>query len=841
VAVYIAFANGNLSDAAGTWDTVDATSFLNSDAANTALTTAYVESQTFVPGAITIDAIAVFVNARAASPAGTISVRLAQAGVLVAGTEVTINVSDIDRNTSSLHYPGWYLFKFAAPVLLVAATAYSVSAKTSSAAMVNLNRNATAGNWSRMLRTTTAGNPGAGDEWHVLGEWTAAATKTNRTIAMDEVAAVDYGAASTSLNLQSVTIGKGGTLAFNNAGATNYVLQVSGGVRVWAGGIFTIGTVASPIPITSTATLQFDCAADGDFGLLVDGTFTAQGVARTAGKNVVAVLLNGDEAAAQTTLSIGPISGVGSADPGWLNGDVVQLGSTTRTSTQTENRVLNGNAGATTLDVTVGLTNAHSGTSPTQAVMGCVTRNVIVKSVSATAMAFCTFAPDGTVDCDWVRFTQLGATTNYKRGVQIQTVSGSATLDYCAVDAFEQYGIYLGFDGTANWNNVAVRNTVVSSVTAGVTIVAGVFAEPSTGISITLSDITVPGIGGAAGARDGFSLAESASLTYAAISNIRVSSCVGRGFAIGNFGNISGLHSNSNGSTGVEFTGTCFGYVTTLNSWRNNSFGIAIGNAAWLVLDTGQVFGNLTRNITLTTSCDYVHFKSFTIAGDTTFAVTEGIQLASGATTVASLIFENCSFGPTSGIFVAHTSEDVDYGSFKVAHAYYRDTTFASASESANSANLGGRSSIHEQRREGATNVHKTTYPQLGVVEYDTAVFRSASPSEKMSPIFASNSLTNFRLRSQVRRKPIKSGQTASVSVYVRKSAAYNGAAPRLLLLSNSAIGIDSDVVAATHSNAADTWQLLSYTTPAASEDGVVSFVVECDGTAGAAYTDDWT
>lgn len=849
MAVYLAAANGNLSDAAGTWDTVDATSYLYSVAANTALTTAYVESQAFTPGAITIDGIVVHISSRASAPVGTMSIRLAQGGALVAGTEVTINVSDIDRpGGTGLHAPGLYLFKFAAPVLLVAATPYTVSAKTSSAAMVNLYRNATAGNWSRMLRTTTAANPGAGDEWHVLGEWTAAATKTNRTIAMDETAVTDYGSANTDLNLQSVTVGKGGTLACNNAGATNYMLQVSGGVRVWGGGIFTYGTVASPIPITSTATLQFDCAADGDFGLLADGTFTAQGVARTSGKNVVQVLLNTDEAAAQTVLGIGPVSGVGNADPGWLNGDIVDIASTTRTFSQSEQRTLSADASATTITVSAGLTNAHSGTSPTQAEVILVTRNVIIRSVSTTAMAFATFGDTSTVDLDWVWFRYLGANANYKWGVQIRTQSGgSFDMRYCSVTDFEQNGIVIGATSITSSANVSIRDVGLTSRQNAAQ--NGAFALLQTdGQNIVLDSLTVTANDGASGTREGFVFQAA---PYAVISNIRASGSETTGISCETptttaellpSGAMSNFIAHSNQNEGISISGDFPTKITTVSIWRNNNGlstgGLSISNPGERVIDGGTIFGNNSNNVFLNAT-SVVTLKSLTIAGDTTFSTATGVAF-NGSQSLFLARLENCSLGDVAGIFAAHTSQDINFGGGrKTVDLTLVDTLLDSATELANTSVLQGQSVVRYQRVDQATAVHKSTYygAANGTVEYDATVFRTSAPSEKMSP---TSVYPVWRMRSQVRRRPIRSGQTASISVYVRKSAAYNGSAPRLILLSNPAVGIDSDVIAATHAAIADTWELLSYTTAAASEDGVVSFYVDCDGSAGSVYTEDW-
>src|SRR5258708_3457328 len=114
----IAAATGNFTTA-GTWMAVDGTSLNDSEAANTALTTAYQTSSTFTPGAIVVDGIAIKIASRAAgTPSNTITVALDQAGADVAGTVVTMNVADIDVCGTTQIEGGWYYFKFATPVTL---------------------------------------------------------------------------------------------------------------------------------------------------------------------------------------------------------------------------------------------------------------------------------------------------------------------------------------------------------------------------------------------------------------------------------------------------------------------------------------------------------------------------------------------------------------------------------------------------------------------------------------------------------------------------------------------------------------------------------------------------
>src|ERR1035437_6843121 len=75
----ISTASGNI-DSTGTWSLIDTAGnvYLNSETANTALTTSPVASSTFTPGAETVTAISVKLAAIAGTgPTGTLTVKLA--------------------------------------------------------------------------------------------------------------------------------------------------------------------------------------------------------------------------------------------------------------------------------------------------------------------------------------------------------------------------------------------------------------------------------------------------------------------------------------------------------------------------------------------------------------------------------------------------------------------------------------------------------------------------------------------------------------------------------------------------------------------------------------------
>ena len=852
----MAAANGVFS-AAAQWQTIDATAKLVSEAAATAMTTAYVESAAFTPGAITIDGIAVLVASRVAAPVGTITIRLAQAGATVVGTELAINVSDIDVAeawaNSAVGFAGgsgWYFFKFAAPVLLVVATAYTVSAKCSTAGEVTLNRNATAGNWSRLLRTTAGGAaPAAGDNLYILGEWTAAATKTNRAITMDIAAATDYGDAVAGV--KGFCIGKGGTLTWGTTAATNYQLRLSTSMAIYAGGIMTMGTVATPVPRGGTATLEFDCAADGDFGLYCYGTLIAQGLSRTIAKIIDRCKLNGDEAAAQTTLSV-------DTDTGWLNADEIALASTTRTPGEAETRILNGAAGATTLAVTAGLTNAHSGTAPTQAEMILLTRNVKIWSVSTTAMTFVYCGVASQVDCDWVEFRYIGANGTRQRGIEISTtdaiagtVAGNVNFAYCSVRNSEWSGFHVVDHTALGPPNNFFLSFIVGYKVSGladnnslVAVVPTVATQAGTNWSVT--DCTCISGNNTTGACFTFFVLNGVVQRINASSGsagILVDLGVATLFAAS--GTQSDWTAHSCTGSGIALANLMGGTFSNLIAWRfNGGIGINfLGYAGYVLIETFTVFGSATNMAMSGTLFAPVMFRNGTVAGDTTFAAATGFSHASATTTLGQpVIFENTTFGPTSGIFVAHTQSDINFSvsSPKLAKVILRNCPTLTKGI-LNLASLIGRSGIFYQKKGQVAGTHQTQYGTFvnnsgGVIDLDTGTFKTAAPSEKLTPTGAN---ATVRLRSKMRRIPVSTGQAMAVSVWVQKTAPYTGLAPRLIVQSNNAIGVPFTVLD-TMTVADSVWEQLTGTVTAATDNGVLEVAVEVTGSAGSVYVDDW-
>ena len=847
----MACADGLWTDST-TWALVDSTSYLNEEnSTESLLTTTYsnTRSSAFTPGAITIDGIAVKLCERIGTT-GTMSIHLVLDTVFteVAGTEVTIDVADLPSALESDVNGGWIFFKFSVPVLLVTATAYRIEAKTSSNTQVDLFCNGTVDNLSRCLRTTTTQDAVAGDDLIITGEKTGAGAETTRTVTMDETATTDYGSASTSLVTPALAICDGGILTWGTTAATNYLLRLSGNLIVYSGGTYNQGTTGTPIPRGSTGWLEFDCGADGDFGFTARNlsTVNIQFLSRTSAKDVSWCNLNTDEAINSTSLGV-------DADTGWLDNDRIVVASTTRTPTQTEVGTLNGNAGGSSLTVDGfagaggGLANAHGGggTANVIAEVGLITRSGGVRAVTSTLVSYMNLKHTSIVDIDWAEFYYMGENATNKRGFEIETTTGSFSMQHCSLHDFEDGGIFINGNAVNNINisdNVCYNlNTVATTQAPGagfmITATSG-----TTGIVVDSNLFLMMNCSGTGVTQNaGCSLLD---ISFTFTNNHVVAS--GNGaikLAEGNasLGIFSGNNIHSTNNIAIQNTQTTFG-GTLLNCkiWRNNQQGLYFAgnsqnvvNQLPVILDGCTLFGNGTSNIgeNLCSITDLT-IKDCSINGDASFSTTDGI-LTNAQYNFIKII--NSTFGNV----VAHTN-DIASSSFNILQVYAFNSIFASANEFllsvATNSNL--TSFLKSHKHDQSSTTFKNVYG-YGVITSETTTRHTASGySWKLDPSSATFKLilpgpTSF----DTFKRFVGSGQTVTITAYVQKDGSYNGNAPRLVMLGGIVGGIASDVTDSL-TVGASTWEQLSVT-GTATEDGFVEFYFDCDGTAGNVYVDD--
>jgi hypothetical protein len=764
---------------------------------------------------------------------GTVSVALSDDNGVTATREVVVNASDLPVEES------WVFFKFGSTLTADGGADYKIGVKGSSAGNARFYNNGTS--WAHIIRLTATATPAAGDVMYIVGEITGAGSTTTRTITMDNTVSTDYGTGTAGAADNGIEIGNAGVLTFGTTAATNYTLKCSGTINVWGSGTLSIGTTGMPIPRNSTATLTLDCGANVDFGLIINagGTFNSQGLSRTSGKNIYYCMLNTDEAIASTSLGV-------DTDTGWLDNDEIAVASTTRTAAQSENGTLNGNAGASSLTVDGfggaggGLAYAHSGTSPTQAEVVLLTRNIKIQGASSTLQGYVSFITTSITDIDWTEFKWMGSATAGKVGINISTnSSGSFNMQYSSIHDFSitgSIGMNIASSSlvTVSYNvfyNNKLNHLIIGTSSAhtfsynyfiktGTTSTGqGVIILFNNGLTFTYNTIV--------SSEDvGLYNTSSSSRTSAVISNINIHSCTSYGMQI--------YH-----PIAISFS--------NFTIWRNGASGIQLAvnssnsGAADFELNSFLLFGNTTNNILTTGIVGPIYLNDCTLSGDSSFATTNGIT--TGSPCMAEFILNSCVLGYATGIYTAHTT-DISLGSDTFIRIKMNNSKLSSGTEF-NSLNFSSSEDtyIKSQKHDQTTGNHKT-WKRYGTISIDTTanMYRTASPSERLTPNTAS-----IKLTSGTKKVVVANGATLTPSVYVRESVVgdgtdYNGNRARLILMRNDAIGITSDTVLDTATASSEgAFEQLTATTAAATDDGVMEFYVDCDGTTGWLNVDDWT
>lgn len=812
---------------AGSWGLVfeggTGSAHLDSEAGNTevALSPSWGASATFTPGAITVDGIAVKVNGRAASPSGTLSVCIGQAGTPVAGTTVTINVTDIPYAVTAGHY-GWMFFKFSAPVTLAGATAYSVMAQESVAADdVSLFRDATASNWSRCLRTTTTQAPAAGDKMIIAGEWTAAGTFSAITVNMNNADATDYGTGSTTL--PSLAVCSKGTLDWTY-NATRQ-LRLSGILAIYAGGTMNIGTVANPVGSAYTHTLELDCAANGDFGLIKysGGTLVVKGATRTYDRCMLAA----DAIATATSITT-------DVSTGWKNGETIIIAPTDRTAAHYDVCTLSGDASGTTINLVSGLSWAHTGTSPVQAEIIVLNRNILITSVNSSYKGYVQIAGGvssiGSTDIDWARFQYFGSNTSAKDGINIgqNNFTETFSIDRCCItDGY--YGLRTpgsGFDYDYTISNCTFYNLLGSySCGSNSGINAGITFTNNWSIYTTSTAFV---FGSACGT----------------ITDNRAIGVTGTGFSftgLGPFGTCSDNIAHSC-ATGLQIASVkCRGgTITNFKAWNNSSYGLTISTIVQNVTFSNLVcFGNASGNIEVTNTLIDCVFSGGSLNGYTSYTSAYGLYFGRDSSSINTL-FSGMAIGVASGNYLDHTTGEiylaVAYTNVDV--AFYNCTWGAATKVSI----FAGNVQNYSLRFSKDAGTEGNDWSQLlnGILTHNATEGISSSDCLELQPTGNASylDLSNY-LDFGMFQAPAVDGVSRTVYIQLKDNVAWDGTNVSISLWQNGTKVVDwadkSGTITTTY-----TEYSLTYTP---TEDGVLDLAIKLDGDAGRVYADGfrWT
>lgn len=764
--------------------------------ASTTTTTSYVYSPTFtVTNAVVIEGLLLY--CQRVNTTGTVSVALSDNNGTTATREVTVNASDLPVE------PSWVFFKFGTTLTGDGGTDYRIGIKGSSSGNAQFFRN-TAADWARYLRTDATATIASSDVTFICDELTGTGAKTNVEVTMNSTASTAYG---------ECNIGAGGVLSYGTAASTNYILDLAGNLNIWGDGTLNIGTSGTRIPSTSTALLEFTMGTNVLYGLEVrdGGTCNMYGATKTTTQT----LLTADAASGQKVVTVADTSG-------WVSGDEIALASTTRTASQSEKATISTVDSGTQITTVANLTNTHHGVAPYQGEVVNLTRNVNLRGTSQTLCAYITLRERSNFTADYAGFYWLGSITNPKEGIRsLTSTGGTFSMTFCSLYDFRSTSDQNYFwSFTGNGHSAIVEDCVAFGTTGYV--VLGMSATTGTP-SIQRNCIIVTNT--------------STSNIFDLGGIIQDNRFIGGNYAFGETGAVIGTFKDNvfhSYSANITISGECFGVFEGITCWRGAN-GLVVGGAGYIIKDS-SFYHNTTSNLAIAINArpERILLQNVTCNGGSGASLSASLNelnLSGGS----EIVFDSCTFGnlTTASNFLAISSSVRNFD------CTFRNCSIGETVSIANQSNLASnsyfQSSIKFDKFNNTSGSHRT-YKQYGRTESDQSTFRTAAPSEALLPNTAS-----LKLPSGSKKLAVASGTTATVNVYVRKSATYNGNQPRLIVKANSIAGITTDTVLDTMTVGTGTWEQLTGTTATVSDDCVLEVYVDCDGTAGTVNVDDWS
>jgi len=834
MAYLLSTSNGNWTSAS-TWSVADGTNFTDSRALSSALIATPAANTPFSwsSSAPTLQGLAVQLSFRSIAGTGTMTAELYNSTGSVSVRSVTVNVSDL-CTTFGVVGPMWVYFKFSSAVTLATGTNYTIRLSSSTTSQVSCY--ATAGtNWSYALITTTNQAPTTNDSIIVTGTHTGASSFTGSNVIMDNTSATQFG---------NIYISNYGNLFTSVATSTNFQLANNGvagtAFIVGYGGSFGAGAglAGSFLPASSSLTITLNCSSALSTPLLVYGSFISGSYYNNPGGSGIGKPFNklaGDVTVGATG------STLNDSTTGWKSGDQIVVPSTTRTASQYEVITLNADQSGTSISHSA-YVNAHGGDSVSlvQADLGNITRNIIIKSGSTTFRSNIQATTNSTVWLYGVKLQDLGtamaATTAGVGVVGLSVVNGGSFQMSCCV----------------------MLNTVTNSTTLSGT---GLFTTNDTNTSIfnnifyNLGWTALAGANSIYGMNDSNMFIGNYSSTYACTSTYCGSTTVFASNTATTAAYSGGFYTNSsynsyysNSANGIYFVGNLLSTgMYYFSIWRNGATGLILNNAGTTFprtltwdLNVFYIFGNATYGVApIAAVYTRIYFYGGAIWGGSTLVQQYGFF--PNAQYIDNILFYATNFGydynfnpsphTTANLFTPTRQASVQWSNCGFNGVEIAGQT--PASQGSNSQSLCFTSISHN-----SSGLNKQ-WLLNGTISGDNVIFNTTSPSIRMTPLSAS-----FKLCTATIKVPIKNGFSCTISLYVRKSvagdgAAYNGNAPRLMWVYNPGLGNLAETAVATSVGAAGSWELLTYTTSGFTYAGVAEFYVDCDGTLGWVNVDD--
>jgi hypothetical protein len=425
-------------------------------------------------------------------------------------------------------------------------------------------------------------------------------------------------------------------------------------------------------------------------------------------------------------------------------------------------------------------------------------------------------------------------------GIFTRNLSGSYEVDNNTIVGPSRFGFY-SIDNKININNETTYNCTYGTYIGGNNV--GIFSNISNTYSNT-ANVYVD--------------ASTSNVSSTFLRNITASNGKSLGFVVsGNNNNpltpvilnVNNLLANDNTNGGFEGY-SITGNLTALELNRNGFYGMktSIGNGPTTIDGITALMNNVaTASAGIGILSGYNFHPTIIrnanvgkIVGSSTFG--SGIILDSTKFSQFSVYNSTVSGGTND--FRLLTTRNILQGSYLISN-----TKVGNLPIGAGISTLNYQPDVIKNTGFAFTNMnnasgYNVTYLAAGTRQIDSTVNITVgtAPSERLTP-----QSRTFKLRSGSKFVALNSGQSTAISVYVRKSTvesngvAYNGNSPRLILKRNSAAGINSDILMDQLDTTSENFLKLSGVTPEVTDDCVLEFYVDCDGTLGFINIDNWT
>jgi hypothetical protein len=425
------------------------------------------------------------------------------------------------------------------------------------------------------------------------------------------------------------------------------------------------------------------------------------------------------------------------------------------------------------------------------------------------------------VSIRYAEFYQLGSATANKRGIDVATTTGNFNFQYNSIHDFivaNSQGINVS---SVAGSNINVSNNVFYNINNNHFINVA-----TTGVQTINNNLFIYGKSNILSFGDVGCIFNNNNMVGAAASGLSFSET---NLFTGNYDN-NVIHSGN--GIGISITNFLNGTISGWNIWRSLDSEISPSGLSNVTFNNFNYFGNTSKNFNVSSNRNInLIFSNSTFNSDSIFSSPNCIGNSSIGYS-QQLTFISCSSGVSSGIKTNHTSAEISLTSKGRLNLIYQNCTLSGSPIIALSqlSNMTSGSFISLQK----TNGINMTYKPEGLITEDNIIYDGASaPSVKLTPITGAGAF----LQSGRYLVPVNSGSTCTVSIKMRESVladgygVYNGQFPRLFVEANNPMGIINDTFLNSASAASvGSWETVTGTTAAVTDDGILSFYVDCGG-----------